>query len=355
MDGAVATNQWYPDLQSYSPALESVESVSVVTNSFDADQGMAGGAAVNVQVKSGTNTLHGSLFEYLHDSKLRAGPTSSRRPPGRGSDKKNIYGGTIGGPIVRNKLFYFFSAERARRTKDAAVQLGEGESSNGTTGLNSLPPAALRTGGLLDHGTRDLRSGHRHGHGHRPHPFAFENCPGMTSTTDPGFAAATSFRPIGSVPSRKRCWTNCSCRPGPGISDNYFALATFQSDVAKIDSKVTWSAGNKLNMNGRVSFLRNQENSHGIYPSVDGAQYNPLSIGRLWQARVVSRRWARPRFCRRRSWWTACAATHRLTAGWDPKGHRNSAGATRSGFPAPVSRRDRAIARRQDHQRLSTW
>ena len=50
------TNQWYPDMQSYSPALEAVETVSVVTNSFDADQGMAGGAAVNVQVKSGTNT-----------------------------------------------------------------------------------------------------------------------------------------------------------------------------------------------------------------------------------------------------------------------------------------------------------
>ena len=65
IDGAAVTNQWYPDIQSYSPALEAVETVSVVTNSFDADQGMAGGAAVNVQVKSGTNTVSGSLFEYL--------------------------------------------------------------------------------------------------------------------------------------------------------------------------------------------------------------------------------------------------------------------------------------------------
>jgi len=111
VDGAVATNQWYPDLQSYSPALESVESVSVVTNSFDADQGMAGGAAVNVQVKSGTNTLHGSTFEYLLDTKLRARPYFQPSTTGKGHDQKNVYGCTIGGPIVHNKLFYFFSTE----------------------------------------------------------------------------------------------------------------------------------------------------------------------------------------------------------------------------------------------------
>ena len=68
LDGVSATNQWIQGLQAYTPAIEAIETVNVVTNSFDAEQGMAGGASVNVQIKSGTNTLRGSAFEYLtHD------------------------------------------------------------------------------------------------------------------------------------------------------------------------------------------------------------------------------------------------------------------------------------------------
>jgi hypothetical protein len=72
LDGVTATNQYFEQLQSYGPGLEAIESVNVVTSSFDADQGMAGAAAVNVQVKSGTNNLRGSAFEYATDSRMRA-------------------------------------------------------------------------------------------------------------------------------------------------------------------------------------------------------------------------------------------------------------------------------------------
>ena len=72
IDGVSATNQWIEGLQSYSPSMEAIETVNVVTNSFDADLGMAGGASVNVQVKSGTNALRGSTFEYWTDARTRA-------------------------------------------------------------------------------------------------------------------------------------------------------------------------------------------------------------------------------------------------------------------------------------------
>ncbi len=82
LDGVSATNQWIQGLQAYTPAIEAIETVNVVTNSFDAEQGMAGGASVNVQIKSGTNTLHGSAFEYLtHDWHARRATTSC--PPTR--------------------------------------------------------------------------------------------------------------------------------------------------------------------------------------------------------------------------------------------------------------------------------
>ena len=190
IDGAAVTNQWYPDIQSYSPALEAVETVSVVTNSFDADQGMAGGAAVNVQVKSGTNSVSGSLFEYLTDSALKNRPYFLPAGTDKGNDKKNIFGGTIGGPIVRNKLFFFFSVEsEVRRVKDGTVQLAEGEVSTGTTGLNTLPPADLRAGQFLGNTNTvmyDPLTGTATG---RTRPIRVRRTVrALTSTTDPRFA-----------------------------------------------------------------------------------------------------------------------------------------------------------------------
>ena len=289
IDGATVTNQWYPDLQSYSPALEAVETVSVVTNSFDADQGMAGGAAVNVQVKSGTNTLHGSAFEHLTDSRLRNRPYFLPQGTPKGADQKHVFGGTAGGPIVRNKLFYFISDEsEIRRVKQGTVQLAEGEVSTGTTGLNTLPPAALRAGDFSATGTviYDPNTGTSTGTGRVP--FAFGNCPGMTSTSDPGFATC-NYIPANRINSISKALLDKLILPTrPGFQDNYYARDNFESSLDKIDSKLTWTPGNKLNVNNRLSWLTSRQNSHGIFPSLDGSQYNPLSIGRLWRAKITS-------------------------------------------------------------------
>jgi hypothetical protein len=67
IDGASQYNLFLPHVTAYVPALEAIETVNVVTNNFDAEQGLAGGAAINVQIKSGTNQMHGSAFEY-HDN-----------------------------------------------------------------------------------------------------------------------------------------------------------------------------------------------------------------------------------------------------------------------------------------------
>ena len=256
IDGAAVTNQWYPDIQSYSPALEAVETVSVVTNSFDADQGMAGGAAVNVQVKSGTNTVSGSLFEYLTSSALKNRPYFLPSGADKGQDNKNIFGGTIGGPIVRNKLFFFVSVEsEVRRVKDGTVQLAEGEVSTGTTGLNTLAPADLRAGNFANTNTviYDPLTGTATGTNRQP--FAFANCPGLTSTTDPRFASC-NYIPENRINSISRSLLAGLVLPtGPGYTDNYYARDNFESTLHKIDTKLTWTPGNRLNLNNRLSWL----------------------------------------------------------------------------------------------------
>ena len=111
IDGASTTNNFHQHLAAYVPALEAIETVEVITNSFDADQALAGGAAVNVSIKSGTNDLHGSAFEYHSSNRIKAKPFFFPADQTKPKFIFNQYGGTIGGPIKKNKLFYFLSYE----------------------------------------------------------------------------------------------------------------------------------------------------------------------------------------------------------------------------------------------------
>ncbi len=110
IDGAASINVWLPHHAGYIAPVETIENVNVSTNSFDAAQGMTGGAATTVQTKSGTNSLRGSAFYFRQQDEFNA-----RRgyfDPNKVDASTAIGGGTLGGPIRRNKLFYFGSWER---------------------------------------------------------------------------------------------------------------------------------------------------------------------------------------------------------------------------------------------------
>ena len=110
IDGAASINVWLPHHVGYVAPVETIENVNISTNNFDASQGMTGGAATAVQTKSGTNTLRGSAFFFRQQDELNA-----RRgyfDPEKLDGSVSIMGGTLGGPIRRNKLFYFGSWER---------------------------------------------------------------------------------------------------------------------------------------------------------------------------------------------------------------------------------------------------
>jgi hypothetical protein len=285
LDGMTATNQYFQGTQSYSPGLEAIETVNVVTSSFDADQGMAGGASVNVQVKSGTNTLHGSGFEYANDGRLRARAHFLPAGQSKGTSSVSVFGGTIGGPIMHNKLFFFFSDESTReRTLGGNPPLP----GIGTTGYVSLPTAALRGGDFSQTETviYDPQSGAATGTGRIS--FASENCPGVASPTDPAFAGcnfipANRINPIATAMLAKLVQPTL-----PGSTNNYFATTGYDSTYHKLDGKVTYAPGPKLNLNVRIGWLPNWERMTQVLPAVDGSSFNPLSEGRAWHARVNS-------------------------------------------------------------------
>ena len=74
IEGAIANNLWLPHVAAYVPALEAIESVGVTTSTFDADQGLSGGMSANVLIKSGTNAIRGSAFDYFYDEALKVAP-----------------------------------------------------------------------------------------------------------------------------------------------------------------------------------------------------------------------------------------------------------------------------------------
>src|SRR4029077_5543757 len=104
------------------PSPDSIEEFRVITNSFDAEYGRNSGAVVNVVTKSGTNTLHGSFYEFFRNDVLNAHKFTFQAAP-KEPFKLNQFGGTLGGPIRKDKSFIFGSYEGRRKVQ----------------GINSIP------------------------------------------------------------------------------------------------------------------------------------------------------------------------------------------------------------------------
>jgi hypothetical protein len=136
LDGMADMYQYLPANIAYVPPPDSIETVNIVTNSFDAEQGMAGGSAINITIKSGTNKLHGGAFYSHNDQHMTAlnyftqvndyGPNCvvtvsiNKCGPLR-KNINNQYAGDVGGPIKQNKLFFFGDYERTTQRQNAFV------------------------------------------------------------------------------------------------------------------------------------------------------------------------------------------------------------------------------------------
>ena len=132
----------------YQFSQDAVKEFQVNSNSFSAEYGRAGGAVINVVTKSGTNELHGSAFEFYRDKGMNANNAINElnnRP--KSPYHYNQFGGTLGGPIVRNRHFYFANYDGQRNTQPNLVfpqPAGEHADRRGHTGRDRAPPAAGR-------------------------------------------------------------------------------------------------------------------------------------------------------------------------------------------------------------------
>jgi hypothetical protein len=105
------SNDLFVNSPAIQPTPDSIAEFRVLSNTFDAEYGRNSGAVINVVTKSGTNGWHGSFYEFLRNQALNSkGYLDLRRP----DDKQNQFGGTFGGPIIKDHTFFFFSYEGRR-------------------------------------------------------------------------------------------------------------------------------------------------------------------------------------------------------------------------------------------------
>ena len=216
VDGAADVFVWLPHHAVYVPPAETIQEVNISTNNFDPEQGMTGGAAITVITKSGTNQYHGVLFEYHEDQALRARQffETAANSPRKGKSILNDLGGTFGGPVKKDKLFFFGSYD------------GTFERDN-RGGLQTLPTAALRAGDFTGTGTTiyNPSTGNPDGTGRT----AFANQTAIP--IDPIAAKIIALLPA----------TNVTVNGVTPETSNYFSSATQRLNRNDFDGKVDWN------------------------------------------------------------------------------------------------------------------
>ncbi|HYT75330.1 MAG TPA: carboxypeptidase regulatory-like domain-containing protein, partial [Vicinamibacterales bacterium] len=133
LDGVDNNETWLQTVVIF-PSVDALDEFKLQTSTYSAEFGRSLGGVVNLQIKSGTNKLRGSAFEFHRDSKFDANNffnnRAGRRKP---TFKQNQFGGTLGGPVFKNKTFFFASYQGHRETQ-------------GQTFLSTVPSLAMRGG-----------------------------------------------------------------------------------------------------------------------------------------------------------------------------------------------------------------
>lgn len=223
IDGAASINVWLPHHAGYIAPAETIETVSITTGSGDAEQGLSGGASTTVITKSGTNELHGSAFYFFDNDSMRSRAFFSDTKPE--SDFKN-FGGTIGGPFVKNKLFFFFSYDN---TSQAVA---------GVRTSDEVPTEDQRMGDFSSYADMIYNpyTGNQNGTGRLP----FENKTIPLSLQSPISRTIQDFLPM---PNQ------------PGTNNNYHSADSPPFDRAYYDSKLNFNVNEKYSVWAKHGFM----------------------------------------------------------------------------------------------------
>jgi len=226
----IDNNQRTGLLQILITPAEAIQQVSVSTTNHDPELGRATGGVTNVMLKSGTNQFHGAGYEFLQNSAFNA---RSFFNPSTGHIAYNYFGGNIGGPILKNKLFFFTNY---LRTMDHEAN----------TNQTTVPSDPFRIGDLSGdpgHQVYDPQSGFglKDGTGLNRTPFAGNIIP--KSRINP-----TASKILAYLPPTNESYVSTS------QTNDYFALLPARKTTDQLDTKMDWTLSDKDRISGRFSF-----------------------------------------------------------------------------------------------------
>ena len=259
LDG-VDMNDAIDNLIAYQPSPDAVEQVSVETNNYSPELGNVAGAIVNMVIKSGTNTVSGNAFYYWRDNDLAATPWATNRAGGRKSEfSRKIFGGTIGGPIARNKVFFFGDYQGGRQDSppaDSFVTVIPDEWRRGDLSslLNRATPIVVR----------DPRTGQ---------PFPNNQIPvERFSTFARNLLANEALYPRANTP-----------RSLADFRQNYRGQVASSQQVDQFDAKVDWNASENDKL-----YVRYSKQTHETTPEATAfpLQFASLSENPFWSVGV---------------------------------------------------------------------
>ena len=224
IDGALSVFLWLPHHTAYIPPAETIETVNVATNNFDAEQGLAGGAAITVITKSGTNNFHGSAWAFNDNARLQA--KNFFNTAAKPKNINNVDGVTLGGPIKRNKLFFFFGWEGVHERQGATTNL-------------TVPTADQRQGDFSKYNTviYDPNTGSASGAGRTP--FAGNIVPLSRQST-----IARKVQDLIPLPNLS------------GTGSNFLGSGSQRLDKDNFDTKVNWNRTTANTIWGKYSIMR---------------------------------------------------------------------------------------------------
>jgi hypothetical protein len=204
------------------PNLDSIAEFRIITNNFDAEYGNYSGGQINVVTKSGSNGFHGSGFDFLRNTSLDAKNFFSLPTDKTPVFRQNQFGGTFGGPIKKNKTFFFVDYQGTRRTKAPTVNYQmpsalnfTGDFSDSTALLtNSVngPGFAAVLNQRMNLGTTIFDG----------EPYYFDGCPDQTQCVFPNAQIPTSaWSPVAVK------MLNLGLIPQPNAPNNYFETSKY--------------------------------------------------------------------------------------------------------------------------------
>jgi hypothetical protein len=285
------------------PSVEAISEMNVITNGYNAEYGRAAGGVVNVNLKSGTNQLHGELFEMLQNKRLDANRWENNLAGvPRGPFAQNQFGALAGAPIIKNKLFLFGDYQGTR-----IADSGGSVANLGYAGFYTIPTAAMKqgdfssllggaigtdpvTGSTINQGViYDPRSTvYQAGIPVSRTPF-----PGniiQPSLFDPAFAKILQLYPA----------TNQPIKTGTYPANDFYTVTPGHRVVDQGDGRVDYHISEKDSLFGSLSWSNTVSTDGPPFPGpLDGSPFNgagetdlarnaQLSYTRVWKPTIIS-------------------------------------------------------------------